>query len=102
MKKRDIKNGLLCQLEKRGIEGAQYKDLVNDYMALWNIKNQLIKDIKERGVSVEYQNGQNQKGFKKNDSISELNKTNAQMLKILQELGISATMISDEDEDDEL
>ena len=31
-----------------------------------------------------------QSGYKKNDSIAELNKTNAQMLKILSELGLKA------------
>ena len=86
--KSEIKKDLIDQLERNGVFGKHYVDLVNDYMAMWDIKNKLIKDIKERGVTVEYNNGGGQKGYKKNDSIAELNKTNAQMLKILNELGL--------------
>lgn len=77
-------------------------DLINDYMAMWKIKNLLIKDIKDRGVTTQYKNGENQYGYKKNDSIPELNKTNAQMLKILNELGLRATDVEVVDVDDEL
>src|SRR3712207_1831096 len=84
---KEIKEDLLNQLKMNETYGKHYEDLVNDYMALWDIKNRLIEDIKERGVSVEWNNGR-QVGKKKNDSISELNKTNAQMLKILSELGL--------------
>ncbi|MEI4618527.1 P27 family phage terminase small subunit, partial [Bacillus cereus] len=72
-------------------------NLVEDYMAMWDIKNNLITDIKERGVSVLGANG----FMKKNDSINELNKTNTQMLKILNELGLK--VVSEEvDEDDDI
>jgi phage terminase small subunit len=89
-KKAEIKKDLLDQLEEKGIYGNMYLDMINDYMALWEIKNALIKDIKKRGVSVEWVNGASQHGFKKNDSIAELNKTNAQMLRLLNELGLKA------------
>ena len=89
-KKTEIKNDLLNQLERNGVFGRHYLDLIEDYMALWEIKNKLIRDIKKRGVSVYWCNGGGQEGFKKNDSIAELNKTNAQMLKILNELGLKA------------
>lgn len=101
VKKADIKRDLLDQLERNGVYGSHYLDLVNDYMALWDVKNQLIKDIKERGVSVEYQNGKNQWGYKKNDSVVELNRTNAQMLRLLNELGLKATNFEAADDDDE-
>lgn len=87
-RKTEIKKDLLDQLERNGVYGRHYLDLVNDYMSLWEIKNKLIRDIKDRGVSVYWCNGGGQEGYKKNDSISELNKTNAQMLKILNELGL--------------
>lgn len=90
-KKTDIRKDLINQLERNGISGSYYVDLINDYMAFWDIKNNLIKDIKKRGVSVEWSNGGGQKGLKKNESISELNKTNAQMLRILNDLGLKAT-----------
>lgn len=84
---KDIKEDLLKQLETNETYGKHYEDLINDYMSLWDIKNRLIDDIRERGVTVPWNNGK-QIGLKKNDSISELNKTNAQMLKILNELGL--------------
>ncbi len=90
---RKIKQDLLEQLERNGTIGSQYEDLVKDYMELWEIKNKLIEDIKEKGVSIRYQNGEKQFGYKKNDSIAELNKTNTQMLKILDHLGLKPSSI---------
>lgn len=101
MTKTEIKKDLVEQLERKGVYGRHYLDLINDYMALWEIKNQLIKDIRERGVAIPWQNGPNQRGHKKNDSISELNKTNAQMLKILNELGLKAEPLEEIDDGDE-
>jgi phage terminase small subunit len=100
-KKTQIKQDLIDQLERQGVYGTHYLDLINDYLALWDIKNLLIKDIKKRGVVTEYQNGANQWGYKKNDSIAELNKTNGQMLKILNELGLRAADFEVVDPDDE-
>ncbi|WP_423219649.1 P27 family phage terminase small subunit [Clostridium ihumii] len=94
----EIKEDLLKQLKENETHGKHYEDLVNDYMALWDIKNRLIADIKERGVSVEWNNGK-QVGMKKNDSIPELNKTSAQMLKILSELGLKPSPKVDDYDD---
>ncbi|MEN3132935.1 P27 family phage terminase small subunit [Bacillus albus] len=94
-----IRNDLMNQLKVNQTSGAQYTDLVNDYMSMWDIKNHLIADIEERGVVVEWSNGK-QQGKKKNESIGELNKTNAQMLKLLAELGLKATEV-EVGEDDE-
>jgi hypothetical protein len=100
--KKKIKEDLLEQLERNGVFGSHFTDLVDDYMALWDIKNELIKDIKERGVTTKYCNGGGQEGYKKNDSIAELNKTNAQMLKILNKLGLKATKSEVTDDDEEM
>lgn len=84
-----IRESLLEQLEDKGVISEFFLDLIDDYMSFWDIKKSLQKDIKERGVSVEWRNSPTSFGFKKNDSISELIRTNAQMLKILQQLKIS-------------
>ena len=97
-----IRQDLIDQLERQGIYGRHYLDLVEDYMALWDTKNALIRDIKERGVTTKYQNGANQWGYKKNDSVSELVKVNAQMLKVLGELGLRAANFEVEDDDWEM
>ena len=99
--KRDIRQDLIDQLERNGVYGSHYLDLIEDYMELWSIKRKLIIDIKKRGVTTKYQNGPNQWGYKKNDSIAELNKTSAQMLKILADLGLKATDFEAADDDDD-
>lgn len=97
-----IKKDLLEQLEKKGATQKFYISLIDDYLALWDMKNKLIEDIKERGVSIEWNNGGGQNGRKKNDSIAELNKTNAQMLKILSELGLRGADVKIEEDECEL
>lgn len=100
-KKSQIKQDLIDQLDRQGIYGQHYLDMVNDYLELWDIKNKLIKDIKKRGVTTRYQNGPDQWGHKKNDSIAELTKTSGQMLKILSELGLKARPLEIKPDDDD-
>ena len=97
-----IKKDLIEQLNKKGAIQQFYISLVDDYLSLWDMKNALIEDIELRGVSIEWNNGGVQQGRKKNDSIAELNKTNAQMLKILSELGLRGADIKAVEEDEEL
>lgn len=86
---KNIEASLRKQAKEIGLIQAHYSDLINDYMSLWDVKNKLIEDINNRGVSV-----QGMHGKKKNDSVSELNKTNAQMLKLLNELGLDAAKVA--------
>jgi len=44
-----IRQDLTDQLERQGVYGQHYLDLIEDYMALWDTKNALIGDIKKRG-----------------------------------------------------
>ena len=96
-----IRQDLIDQLERQGIYGRHYLDLVEDYMALWDTKNALISDIQKRGVMVRYQNGQNQWGHKKNDSVGNLVKVNKQMQELLKELGLRAADFEADSNDDE-
>lgn len=47
-----IRDDLLGQMRSNGVTHGHFLDLVEDYMAMWDIKNNLIADIEERGVSV--------------------------------------------------
>ena len=85
-----LRRSLIEQLEKKGNNIPVFISLVDNYMELFATMNGLQDDIKARGVVVFWDNGGGQKGVKKNDSIDQLNKTSAQMLKILKELGIKA------------
>lgn len=100
--KKEIKQDLLDQLDRNGTTGKYYIDLVDDYMDLYDTKEKLIKDIKERGVTCKYQNGENQWGYKKNDSVEQLLKVNQQMLKLLDALGIKPSQDGDVDDDEEM
>ena len=86
IKREQIKRDLLEQFKNKGVSGSHYLALIDSYMDMWDIERKLIADIEERGVSVPLGNR-----FKKNESITELTKTNAQMLKILNALGLKAS-----------
>lgn len=92
---------MLEQLKKQNIKGEYFEDLVDDYMAMWDVKNKLIEDIKTKGVSIKYQNGENQWGYKKNDSVGELQRTNNQMLRLLDSLGLKASVVEEVDVNEE-
>lgn len=92
----EIKQDLLDQLERNGTYGKYYTDLVEDYMDMWTTKCLLVDDIQRRGVIVKYDNGGGQKGYKKNESVEQRIKVNAQMLKLLSELGIKPSQSDDE------
>lgn len=97
----EIKNDLLQQLKSNQTVGRFYTDLIEDYMDLWLTKNLLLDDIKSRGVTVRYNNGGGQSGYKKNDSVEQVLKVNTQMLRILDSIGIKPST-SGGGEDDEL
>ncbi len=96
----EIQSDLLDQLERNGTTGKYYFDLVSDYMDLWVTKSLLVDDIQQRGVTVLYNNGGGQKGRKKNDSVEQRIKVNAQMLKLLSELGIKPVQLDGDDDED--
>lgn len=100
--RKKIKSSLLKQLDDNNLKTDFFVDLVNDYMSMWDIKNKLIENIKEMGVSIKYKNGENQYGYKKNDSVRELTTVNNQMLKILKDLGIKAEVKEDDNDEFEL
>lgn len=98
-----IERAIEKQMKEKKLDNhAHYKDLAKDYLSMWDIKNYLIADIEERGVSITWSNGGGQEGSKKNESISELLKVNKQMLTILYDLGIRASDLKVEEEDEEL
>lgn len=94
-----IKKDLMEQLAIKELDKqSYYASLVDDYISLWKVKNELLVDIKKRGVSIPYDNGGGQKGWKKNDSVGELTKINKQMLNLLAELGLRAANIEAKEE----
>ena len=90
-KYKEIEADLRDQLEANGTFGKFFEDMIDDYMAMYVTKTLLIEDIQKRGTIVPYNNGGGQSGFKKNEAVDMFNKTNAQMLKLLSELGLKAS-----------
>ncbi len=101
-KYKEIEKDLRQQLEANGTYGKFFDDMIDDYMAMYVTKTLLTEDIQKRGTIVEYNNGGGQRGMKKNEAVDMFNKTNAQMLKLLAELGLKAGAILGGGDDDEL
>lgn len=101
--KKIIKESFLEQLEKKGAKIAVFADLVDDYMSLFDIKTQLKKDIKNRGVTYEDYNSSGNRVMKDNPSVKNLINTNRQMLAIIDKLKLDPnTIIPQDDEDADL
>ena len=96
---RKIKASLVDQLERSGNDTSFFLDLVDDYMKMYIIKELANADILENGVSVEWRNSETQYGRKKNDSVDQILKTNQQMIKLLDMLGIKPEDGTTDDEE---
>lgn len=89
-KKSDILESLISQLEKKQADISCFLDLIDDYMALYDIKKKLKTDIKKRGVSYEAQSASGKATIiKQNQSVKDLVAVNKQMLMILDKLGLT-------------
>lgn len=87
----EVTSNMINILKARSLDTPMNLALVSDYGRLFDIKQELIKDINLRGVSVPYREMENGEVLKKkNDCIPELNKVIGQMSKITYDLGIRA------------
>ena len=86
MTQKQIRGSLVKQLELRGMSAEFYKDLIDDYMYYWSLKKKLIADIKKKGLRYVMTNGNGIDVEKANESVVNLQKTTATMLKILADL----------------
>lgn len=96
---RDIRKNMIEQLERRGALTPVFQNLVDDYMALYDLQQLLIADVEKNGIRIPYDNGGGQCGEKDNPSIAQRVRVNAQMLKILSQLGITTDSVRDGEED---
>lgn len=97
--KSEVKNSLIEQLERKGADVAVFKSLIDDYMKLWDTKEKLLKDIKKRGISFEDFSSTGKRMQKQNPSTKEAVAVSAQMLKLLDQLGITTEKIIADDSD---
>lgn len=102
MNKKQIKESLVKQLELHGKTAGFYMDLVEDYLFYWDMKKNLIADIKKKGVRYSAINGNGITVEKVNESIQNLQKTTVTMLKILADLNLKEPMHNSDPETDYL
>lgn len=95
-KYKEIRQCLLDQLKSQGADTAAFRDLVEDYMSFWVIKQLTIIDIRTRGPVITYNNGGGQSGTKENPSIAYQLKISSQMLKILHQLNLNVDNVAGE------
>lgn len=102
-KKGDILKSLVSQLQKNQADISAFLDLIDDYMALYDIKKKLKTDIKKRGVSYETTSASGKASIiKQNQSVKDLVAVNKQMLMILDKLGLTTDKTIKENEDEKL
>lgn len=102
MAQKQIRESLLEQLRMQNKTQEFYKDLVNDYMSHWKLKQELMMDIKKRGFRYEAINGNGVRTEKPNESVERLQKETATMLKILSDLNLKEPLSVPNAEDDYL
>lgn len=86
MTQKAMKESLIRQLKLRGMKAEFYMDMIDDYVYYWSLKKKLITDIRAKGLRYETINGNGVTVEKANESVVNLQKTTATMLKILADL----------------
>ena len=85
-----IREDLKGQLLSQNKFGKQFDDMIEDYIFFVKLKEELQLDIKENGLRYRTMTGNGYPTDKPNESVQNLVKINAQMLKILQDLELKA------------
>ena len=83
-----VEKSLKQQLVSKGADVEIFKNLIDDYMGLWDLKEMYFQDIKENGLRVD---------GKENTSPKQTPIVNRQMLAILKQLDITTENVVRED-----
>ena len=100
MTQKAMKESLIRQLELRGMKAEFYMDMIDDYVYYWSLKKKLITDIRAKGLRYETINGNGVTVEKANESVVNLQKTTATMLKILADLKLKEPLQEQENTSD--
>lgn len=91
--RKEIQKSLKEQLTAKGADIDLFNDQIQDYMALWDLKEQLKDDIIENGLRLNYSTANGGKAEKDNPSVKQLPLINKQMLMLLKQLDISTDKV---------
>lgn len=97
-----IRDDLKKQLQSSNKTGKQFDDMIEDYIFFVRLKEDLQHDIDENGIRYPARTGNGYLTDKPNESVGNLLKVNAQMLKILQDLELKEPEEPEEGEGDDL
>ncbi len=97
-KREELRRELVRIVGARWPGSATHIDLVDDYLALWDDKCTLRKDIRRRGRKVTKLDSRGQKQLVNNDSIDQIIKINAQMLSLLKAMDLDPAYMQGEDD----
>lgn len=84
---KQLKEAMLEDLRRRGLDGPQYTSKVKEYMQLWCWLQDANAAVKEYGTLIPYQNGAAQHGLTGNKAVSDGLRISAQMLSVWTALG---------------
>lgn len=98
----EIRSQLHRQLEEMGKLNVTTRDIVDDYIKLCKLEDELSDGIDEHGSVVEYDNGGGQTGIRINPAIKEMTNTHRQKLNTLSNLGLRPIDIEIKDDPVEL
>lgn len=101
-KEKRVRESLIEQLKLQNKMAQFYVNLVDDYMSYWRLKEDLISDIDEKGIRYKCVNGNGITVEKPNESVQNLPKVTAAMLKIMNDLNLKEPLAESSDEDDYL
>ena len=86
-----VEKSLKQQLVSKGADVEIFKNMIDDYMRLWDLKEMYFEDVKENGLRVD---------GKENTSPKQIPIVNRQMLAILKQLDITTENVVREDGED--
>lgn len=100
MRKNDIREGLIKQLEAKGAKSAHFVSLVDDYMFMYDQVQKMKKSIRKLGVEYEAVSAAGKTYMKENPAVKNLILYNRQMVALLRELGLSTEDGAGPDDDE--
>ena len=83
-----VEKSLKQQLVSKGADVEIFKNMIDDYMGLWDLKEMYFEDVKENGLRVD---------GKENTSPKQIPIVNRQMLAILKQMDITTDNVVRED-----
>jgi len=101
-KREFVRKSLTDQLVQMNADVGVFLDMIDKYMALWEVDRQLTEDIEVRGVMYTDKSSVGVPMMKNNPSVKEQVAVNRQMLAILNQLNIRTDNVVSKDDDDRL